>query len=73
VLNDVEIAIEAKATAKVTVDHLRGLRNLVQAHGRVPQRAIVCLESKSRRTEDRVLIVPALEFCERLNSGYFST
>jgi len=71
VLND-EVAIEARATAKVTADHLRGLRNLVQDHPRVRHRIIVCLESKSRRTEEGILIVPAREFCDRLNAGDFS-
>jgi uncharacterized protein len=73
VLNDVEIAIEAKATAKVTADHLRGLRNLPQDHPEVRHRIVVCLESKSRRTEDGIRILPAREFCQRLNAGEFST
>ena len=72
VVNDLEIAIEAKATAKVTADHLRGLRNLLQDHPRVQHRIVVCLESKSRRTEDGILILPARQFCERLNAGDFS-
>jgi uncharacterized protein len=72
VLNDVEIAIEAKATAKVTADHLRGLRNLVLDHPKVRHRIIVCLESKLRKTEDGILILPAREFCERLNASEFS-
>lgn len=73
VLNDVEVAIEAKATGRITADHLRGLRNLVQDHPKVRHRIIACLESKSRRTEDGILILPAREFCERLNAGDFSS
>jgi predicted AAA+ superfamily ATPase len=72
IVNDFDIAIEAKATAKVTADHLRGLRNLIQDHPRVRHRIVVCLESKSRRTEDGILILPARQFCERLNAGDFS-
>ena len=72
VLNDVEIAIEAKATAKVTADNLRGLRTLVLDHPKVRHRIVVCLESKMRRTEDGVLILPAREFCQRLNASEFS-
>jgi hypothetical protein len=30
---------------------------------------VVCLERKSRRTEDGILILPAAEFCERLKAG----
>ena len=48
------VAIEAKATAKVTADHLRGLRSLVEDHSRVKRRVVVCLEPKSRITEDRI-------------------
>ncbi|MFN8625229.1 MAG: DUF4143 domain-containing protein [Candidatus Binatia bacterium] len=69
VVNDLQAAIEAKATAKVTADHLRGLRNLAQDHPRVGQRVVVCLESKPRRTEDGILIIPAREFCARLQAG----
>jgi predicted AAA+ superfamily ATPase len=69
IVNDIELAIEAKATAKVSADHLRGLRNLKQDHPRVRLRVVVCLESKTRRTDDGILIVPAREFCERLNAG----
>lgn len=69
IVNDMQVAIEAKATAKVTVDHLRGLRALAQDHPRVKQRLLVCLEPKSRRTEDGVLILPAVEFCQLLKSG----
>lgn len=70
VANDFRVAIEAKATAKVTADHLRGLRTITQDH-RVGQRVVVCLESKSRRTDDGILVVPAREFCTRLNAGEF--
>jgi predicted AAA+ superfamily ATPase len=69
IINDMQIAIEAKATARITADHLRGLRSLVQDHPGVEQRLIVCLEPKSRRTEDGILILPAIEFCERLAAG----
>jgi predicted AAA+ superfamily ATPase len=72
VLNDVEIAIEAKATAKVTADHLRGLRTLLSDHPKVRHRIVVCLESKVRRTEDGILILPAREFCQRLNASEFT-
>jgi predicted AAA+ superfamily ATPase len=72
VLNDGEMAIEAKATAKVTADHLRGLRSLVLDHPKVRRRIVVCLESNSRRTEDGILILPAREFCQRLNASEFS-
>ena len=64
-----ELAIEAKATTKVTADHLKGLRTLKEDHPRIKQRVIVCLERTSRRTEDGILILPAAEFCGRLGSS----
>jgi predicted AAA+ superfamily ATPase len=69
IVNDGQVAIEAKATAKVTADHLSGLRQLVRDHPRVRQRVVVCLEPRSRRTEDGILVLPAREFCERLKAG----
>ena len=62
VVNDMQVAIEAKATVKITSDHLKGLRTLAQDHPRIGQRVVVCLERKSRRTEDGILILPAREF-----------
>ncbi len=69
IVNDMELAIEAKATAKVTADHLRGLRAIKEDHPRMKQRIIVCLERTSRRTEDGILILPAAEFCDSLERG----
>lgn len=69
IVNDMQVAIEAKAAAKITADHLKGLHALVQDHPRIRQRLIVCLEPKRRRTEDGILVLPALEFSQLLDSG----
>ena len=69
IVNDMELAIEAKATAKVTADHLRGLRAIKEDQRRIKQRILVCLERTSRRTEDGILILPAGEFCDSLARG----
>jgi len=69
IVNDMELAIEAKATAKVSADHLRGLRALKEDQPRIKQRIIVCLERTSRRTEDGILILPAADFCDSLARG----
>lgn len=69
IVNDMELAIEAKATAKVTSDHLRGLRAIKEDHPRMKKRIIVCLERTSRRTEDGILILPVAEFCDSLARG----
>jgi len=69
IVNDMELAIEAKATAKVTADHLKGLRALVQDHRRIKQQIIVCLDPTSRKTDDGILVLPASEFRDRLGAG----
>jgi predicted AAA+ superfamily ATPase len=69
IVDDMRVAIEAKATAKVSADHLKGLRNLVQDHPRVRRRVVACLERKSRMTEDGILVLPAEEFGRRLAAG----
>ena len=66
VVNDLQLAVEAKATLKVTTDHLKGLRALAEDHPRVRKRVVVCLERTSRVTEDGILVLPPVEFCERL-------
>jgi uncharacterized protein len=71
IVNDMEVAIEAKATVKVTADHLRNLRSLVNDHPRVKKRVLVCLETQSRKTEDGILIISAKEFCEQLAARDF--
>lgn len=69
VVNDLQVAIETKAAARVTSDHLKGLRALAQDHPRVGQRLVVCLEPRSRRTDDGILVLPAAEFPGRLSAG----
>jgi predicted AAA+ superfamily ATPase len=69
VVNDMQLAIEAKATAKVTPDHLKGLREVARDHRRIKQRVVVCLERTSRRTDDGIWILSASEFINRLSGG----
>ncbi len=69
IVNDLEVAIEAKSTAKVTSDHLKGLRHLAQDHPRLRRRVVVCQEPASRRTEDGILVLSAADFRKRLAEG----
>ena len=69
VLGDMEVAVEAKASARITRDHLRGLRTLVEEHPGVRRRIVVCLEPGARRTEDGIDILPATEFLRRIAKG----
>jgi predicted AAA+ superfamily ATPase len=69
IVNDMELAIEAKATTKVTQKHLKGLRTLPVDHPDVQRRLVVCCESKYRATEDGIEIMPAKKFIELLWQG----
>lgn len=69
IVGDMDVAIEAKASARVTADHLRGLRALAADHPRVRRRIVVCLEPRARRTEDGIDILPWRRFCEELWFG----
>ena len=69
VLGDMEIAVEAKASARITRDHLRGLRTLMEEHPGVRRRIVVCLEPRARRTGDGIDILPAADFIRRLGQG----
>ncbi len=69
VVDDMRLAIEAKATARVTADHLKGLRALAEDHPQVTRRVIVCLEPKSRITEDGIEVLTTREFCDQLAAG----
>jgi predicted AAA+ superfamily ATPase len=69
VVGDMAAAVEAKATARVKSDDLVGLRQLAIDHPRVKRRMIVCLEPKSRLTDDGILVLPWKAFRERLWGG----
>jgi predicted AAA+ superfamily ATPase len=69
ILGQMRVAVEAKASAVVTSDHLKGLRHLVADHPEVARRVIVCLEARARRTPDGIDVMPAAEFCRRLWAG----
>ncbi|MDP6581988.1 MAG: DUF4143 domain-containing protein [Vicinamibacterales bacterium] len=69
IVNDMHVAIEAKASHKITSDHLKGLRQLGADHPEAARRLVVCLEPRSRTTEDGIEILPANDFARRLTNG----
>jgi predicted AAA+ superfamily ATPase len=69
VFGDMQVAIEAKSSARITRDHLKGLRSLVEDHPRVGRRIVVCREPRARRTEDGIEILPVATFVRRLWAG----
>ena len=68
VLGDMHVAIEAKASAGITRDHLKGLRSLATEH-EVARRVVVCLKPRPRRTDDGIEILPVGTFVRRLWEG----
>lgn len=67
IIGNMAVAIEAKASARITSDHLNGLRNLRADHPRA-RRVLVCLESKRRITDDGIEILPVSAFVGELES-----
>ena len=69
ILGDMRLAIEVKASARVTSKHLRGLRSLVKDNPSSCHRVVVCLEPRAWRTDDGIDILPATTFIDRLWDG----
>lgn len=69
VVDAMRVAIEAKASARITSDHLKGLRELAVDHPKVGRRIVVCLEPKRRRTDEGIEILPVQDFVAELASG----
>jgi uncharacterized protein len=69
IINDLECAIEAKATPNILDRHLKGLREIANEHPKIGRRLIVGLETKSRRTSDGVDILSVPAFLDALWSG----
>ena len=66
IINDMEIAIEAKASRRISANHLKGLRQLRKDHPEAKRLIVVCCEEKPRRTEDGIEILPAHHFARLL-------
>ena len=69
VLGHMRLAVEAKASARIAANHLRGLRSLAEEFPEVGRRIVVCLEPRARRTDDGIDILPAQDFVRRLRCG----
>lgn len=69
IVGAMQVAVEAKASARITADHLSGLRQLKRDHPTVGTRVVVCLEPRPRRTDDGILILPADQLSARLVGG----
>lgn len=69
IVNDMQLAIEAKASKQIHNKHLKGLRELKKEYPNLGERVVICLEPKMRTTEDGIRILPATEFCQLLWNG----
>ncbi len=69
IVNDLAVAIEAKAVARITSDHLKGIKALRQDQQNAGRAIVVCLEPKARRTDEGIEIMPADFFCKALWAG----
>jgi predicted AAA+ superfamily ATPase len=69
IVGDMEVAVEAKSSARISSDHLRGLRALVRDHTRVKRRIVVCREEKARKTDDEIEVWPVAQFVRELWSA----
>ncbi len=69
VVGDMRVAIEAKSSERVTSDHLKGLRTLIDDHPDIDRRVVVCREPRARKTADGIEILPVKTFVRRLWEG----
>ena len=64
-----DVAIEAKASRKISDNHLKGLRRLKEDQADIKRRIVVCCEDKPRTTGDGIEIIPAVKFSQLLWQG----
>lgn len=69
IMGDMKIAIEAKASSKITSDHMKGLREIKKDQPGLRRRIIVSLEKMPRLTEDGIEILPYEVFVKKLWAG----
>lgn len=71
IIDDMSLAIEAKASTRITHAHLKGLRELAKDYPDAQKRIIVCLEPKDRKTEDGIWVLSFKSFLSKLWAGDF--
>jgi predicted AAA+ superfamily ATPase len=69
ILGEMNIAIEAKSSLRISADHLRSLRTLIEDHPSTKRRIVVCQEPRLRVTEDGIEIMPIKHFIKSLWDG----
>lgn len=66
VVGDIELAIEVKASERISDHHLTGLRAIKADHRNVGRRILVCREPRRRVTSDGIEILPVRGFLDKL-------
>ena len=66
IIGDMELAIEAKASSRISSHHLKNLRELKKEHPQLKKSILVCFENEKRITEDGIHILPYLNFLEEI-------
>jgi predicted AAA+ superfamily ATPase len=66
VIGHMACAIEAKSSAKIHQDHLKGLREIKEDYPEIKRRIVVCLEPVSRLTSDGIEIMSVNDFITAL-------
>lgn len=69
IINNMEVAIEAKSSQQIRSDQLKNMRILLEEHPHVKKKIIVCTEKTSRITEDGIEILSYNDFIEKLWTG----
>ncbi|MBI5139160.1 DUF4143 domain-containing protein, partial [Candidatus Nomurabacteria bacterium] len=69
IVNDMEVAIEAKSRERIDNVHLKGIRELKKDHPELKKTYLVCLDNTPRITQDDILILPVKDFISKLWSG----
>lgn len=64
-----EVAIEAKSSAKIHSDHLKGLKAFKEEYPNIKKRFVVCMEPTERLLENGIHILPIDSFVKKLWSG----
>ena len=72
ILNSGAVAIEAKGKSHITSRDTKGLLQFKKDFPDVKHSIIVCLEKRTRKTNEGIMIVPHQEFTKLLWQGYWT-
>ena len=69
IVNDMELALEVKASSRIENKHLKNLRTIIEDQPKVKRRIVICQEPRKRITEDGIAIMPYDKFLDLLWTG----